>query len=117
AHGEADELGEVEYRHVDLCAGGLGGAVLLAVQVEVAERAGNHHGVGALGLGLVGVLGGHGEGVLVVDGSDGETAALALAGNVHDSSAQNGNDLLDVLLAGAVLDDVFGTAQIAAVEG
>src|SRR5271170_5003207 len=44
AEGEADELGEMEHRHVEIVAGDLLRAVLEPVEGDVAQRARGRHG-------------------------------------------------------------------------
>ena len=83
----------------------------------MAEWAGDDHGVGALADRLAEVLRGHGEGVLLVGSERREAAALALAADVHVRAAQRLGHLLQVELPLRTLDDVYGAAEVAAVEG
>ena len=80
--GEAEELGEVQDRQVQLAADDLLGQRLLEVEVEVAQRARRDEAVGLGVDGVAEVAAGLLERGLLVHRDDGEAAALVGAGVV-----------------------------------
>ena len=97
--GEAEQLRQVQDRHVQRAADDAGGARLLQVEVEVAQRA---RGDEAVGLGVhrvTEVTAGLLERVLLVHRDDREPAALVLAGVVDDGAAERVDQQLQVGVA------------------
>src|SRR5260370_38408441 len=84
---ETDELRQMEDWQVDFTAGLLGRAILVSVEIQMAQRARRNHAMGALFPRLAGMLPGHRERVCLVRGGNREAAAFALAGNIGELRA------------------------------
>src|SRR5947207_5637770 len=117
---QADELGEVQDRHVEVAADDFLGQRLLQVEVQVAERAGGHEAV-RLGVHRVAeVAAGLLERGLLVHRDDREAAALAHARIVDHGAAECLDQEVQVVVAGMLCVDAQPVARahdVAAVEG
>ena len=120
AEGEADELGQVQDRHVELAAHRALGQRLLEVEVEVAQRARRHQAVGVGVDGVAEVAPGLLERGVLVHRDDGKAAALVRAGVLDDRAAERLDDLRQVGVArafdGVDAQAVDGAHDVAAVE-
>src|SRR5260370_31732242 len=79
---ETDELRQVEDRQVDFTAGLLGRAILVAVEIQMAQRAPRNHAIGALFPRLALMLRRPREPVCLVRGENREAATFSLACNI-----------------------------------
>ena len=119
AEREADELGQVQHRHLQLAPDDGLGERLLEVEVEVAQRAGRDDAV-RLGVdGVAEVAAGLLERGRLVHRDDREAAALVRAGVVDHGAAERVDHLLEVALARVLVVDpqaLGGPHDVAAVE-
>ena len=93
---------------------------LVGVEIQMAQRTGGDHTVGAVTLGLGGMLADHREGIFFVYGEYRESAALALAGKFSDLGTQRFYQVLEAVFAPGVLRfrhyDLVWTPHVASVE-
>ena len=116
---EADELGEVQDRHLQLAADDGLGQRLLEVEVQMAERAGRHDAVGVGVDRVAEVATGLAQRRGLVHRDDREAAALVRAGVVDHRAAERVDHLLEVALARMLVVDpqaLGGPHDVAAVE-
>ena len=117
---QADQLGQVQDRHVQLAADDVFGERLLQVEVQVAQRAGRHQAVGVGVDRVAEMAAGLLERGLLVHRDDREAAALAHAGVLDHGAAERLDHLLEVVVARVLGVDPQALARahdVAAVEG